>query len=466
MTPHELRQLVLEDPRVALADCGGYDERVPAALWRLAKELGWADGSTVFGNVIRPGAKVLVKPNMVLHANELRGGRGGFEELVTHGSVVKAVVEAALASGAGQVQIGDAPLQSCDFPVLLERMGLTAWDAELKRREPRYAGIQDFRRTVCVVRAGVRSAVEDLQPLDNFRLFDLGRDSLLEPVSEHGDHFRVCWYDPRLMWRTHGKGLHQYLVARQIVDADVVINVPKMKTHKKAGVTCALKNLIGINGNKEYLPHHRIGGSGQGGDCYPGVNVVKRWLEKIADRQNMTDSRFVAALCSFLTLCLTRITRLQGDRFGIEGSWSGNDTIWRTCLDLNRILLYGRPDGTLADQPQRRVIHIADAVLAGHGEGPLSPLPLPMKLLVGSQNPAAMDFVAADLLGYDWTKLPIVRGAFESFHRPVVAFAPEQVRVVGPVDVESRRPESISYPPGWVSAVAAGKKPGAALVAQ
>jgi len=34
-----------------------------------------------------------------------------------------------------------------------------------------------------------------------------------------------------------------------------------LKLHRKAGITCALKNLIGINGNKEYLPHHRLGGS-------------------------------------------------------------------------------------------------------------------------------------------------------------------------------------------------------------
>ena len=30
----------------------------------------------------------------------------------------------------------------------------------------------------------------------------------------------------------------------------LVVNVPKLKVHKKAGITCCLKNLIGINGNK------------------------------------------------------------------------------------------------------------------------------------------------------------------------------------------------------------------------
>ena len=69
------------------------------------------------------------------------------------------------------------------------------------------------------------------------------------------------------------------------LEADVIINLPKLKTHQKAGITCALKNLIGINGNKEYLPHHRIGGFELGGDCYPGSSDLKRALEFIHDRR-------------------------------------------------------------------------------------------------------------------------------------------------------------------------------------
>lgn len=61
------------------------------------------------------------------------------------------------------------------------------------------------------------------------------------------------------MARAHHVGVHQYLLAKAVLEADVVINLPKLKTHKKAGVTCALKNLIGIHGNKEYSPHHRVG---------------------------------------------------------------------------------------------------------------------------------------------------------------------------------------------------------------
>ncbi|MCV6004648.1 DUF362 domain-containing protein, partial [Escherichia coli] len=85
-----------------------------------------------------------------------------------------------------------------------------------------------------------------------FVLFDLGRESLLEPITDQGQNFRVTCYDPRLLAARHAPGRHQYLVSRDIIEADVVINLPKLKTHKKAGLTCALKNLIGINGNKEF----------------------------------------------------------------------------------------------------------------------------------------------------------------------------------------------------------------------
>jgi hypothetical protein len=139
------------------------------------------------------------------------------------------------------------------------------------------------------------------------------------------------------MAKTHGKGRHRYLVAKAVMDADLVINLPKLKTHKKAGITCALKNLIGINGNKEYLPHHRVGGTNLGGDCYPGDSKVKRMLEYAADQQNLTDSGTKGRVWGGVATQLNRVLHLMGDNLGIEGSWSGNDTIWRTGLDLNRI---------------------------------------------------------------------------------------------------------------------------------
>jgi uncharacterized protein (DUF362 family) len=454
------------DARVAIADTrsAGYpqsssDVGVATAVSAVARALGWSSDRGPLGHVIASGARVLVKPNLVLHANE---GPWGLEPLVTHPSVIGAVVDAALQAGAAQVLVGDAPIQSCDMDALLERSGLGAWAARTARADARFRGVRDFRRTTCVLRGGVRIAAENLQPEDRFVLFDLGPESLLEPVTDDRGSFRVTWYDPRLMARTHRPGRHQYLVAREVLEADVVVNVPKLKTHQKAGVTCALKNLVGINGNKEYLPHHRVGGAEEGGDCYPRSSRLKRWLEYFADQRNQTTSQSVAAFWWGLTAVVSRIVRVGGDRYGVQGSWSGNDTIWRTCLDLNRILHYGRVDGSMADTPQRRVIHFVDAIVAGHGDGPLAPEDLPLDLIFAGGNAAAVDLVAAHLLAYDVSRLPLVREAFGKFPWPLTRFAPADVRVLGDGWENRALPElgaravaaGISYPIGWRDAAA------------
>lgn len=440
---------------VAVSRLDAYgDERARAAISRVADLLGWSSGSLgPFGKLIPAGAKVLVKPNWVMHAN---AGPGGIEPLVTHGSIIKAVVDAALQAPLSALVVGDAPLQQCDFKHLLAEADMRDWVTTLMRSDPRFRGVFDFRRTKSVVAAGIRHAKEEQADLQDFVLFDLGSESLLEGVSGSAARFRVTQYDPRHMARTHGQGVHRYLVARAVVDADVVINLPKLKTHQKAGLTCALKNLIGINGNKEFLPHHRLGGAQSGGDCYPGRSRIKRTLEFVLDRQNCARStaevRFWHALTRYLHFAL----HLQKDELGVEGSWSGNDTIWRTCLDLNRILLYGRADGTLADTPQRRILHLADAVVAGQGNGPLAPEPLGLGLVLGSASAAAMDWVAARLLGYDADLLPTVRHAFDPFRWPLTRFSGNDITVTGDLGVgvasdvlDTLDPPTIRYPAGW-----------------
>src|SRR6185436_18604054 len=66
------------------------------------------------GDLVGPGARVLLKPNLVRHENH---GPGGTDCLVTHGSVVRAVLDYVLLAlqGTGAVWIGDSPVQGCDF---------------------------------------------------------------------------------------------------------------------------------------------------------------------------------------------------------------------------------------------------------------------------------------------------------------------------------------------------------------
>src|SRR5258706_11902974 len=438
------------------------ENEVSKALRRLADTLGWSDERGPFGKVVPKGARVLIKPNLVLHKNE---GASGMDGLVTHTSVIRAAVEGALRIDAAEVIVGDAPIQGCDFDAMVEGMGLRAWAREQTARDPRFKGPQDFRRTTGVLVHGVRVASENLQPIERFALFDLGRESILEPISNGEDRFRVAWYDHRLLAKTHYPGVHQYLVAREVVDADVIINLPKLKLHRKAGITCALKNLIGINGNKEYLPHHRLGGSQGGGDNYPGNSPVKRALEYVRDRQNITKSRAASQGLSLVAAVLARTARGLGDHFGADGSWHGNDTVWRTCLDLNRILLYGRSDGTMSDEIQRRVLHIADAVIAGQGNGPLAPDPLALGLIIGGNNAAAVDWVSAQLLALDPEKVPLTRHAFDQFLLRIPSTSSESVSVIGdlgegvPVSVVETVRQPVHLPLGWRVAAAGQRSP-------
>src|SRR5690242_14123427 len=163
---------IVRIPSCSYGESGGEDS-VPAALDRISSALGWANEQGPLGRIIWQGARVLIKPNFVLHENQ---APAGLDPLVTHPSVVRATVEAALRSGAGQVLVGDAPIQSCDLPRLLGRTGLDLWASDLMQRDSRFKGIRDFRRTVSTLVHGVRVAAEDLQPRERFVLFDLGKD--------------------------------------------------------------------------------------------------------------------------------------------------------------------------------------------------------------------------------------------------------------------------------------------------
>jgi uncharacterized protein (DUF362 family) len=110
---------------------------------------------------------------------------------------------------------------------------------------------------------------------------------------------------------------------------------------------------------------------------------------------------------------------------------------------------------------QRQVIHVADAVIAGHGDGPLAPQPLPLGLILAGNNAAAMDFIAAHLLGYTPQRIPLVRESFKHFSYPLTNFGPGSIIIVGDIGqgnasevLQARTHTSIVYPAGWREAVA------------
>jgi uncharacterized protein (DUF362 family) len=378
-----------------------------------------------FAAIIPEGARVVVKPNWVHHYNSSGFGMGC---LVTHTHVLEAILHYVAKTHPQHIIVGDAPLQGCDFGALLAACNVPEMLSRLTGHKVNVS-VKDFRRTILEGGKLGGRAQEDCRAIDEFILFDLGSDSMLEEITESDSEFRVTMYNPDLMKRTHRPGKHQYLIARDVIAADVVINVPKLKTHKKAGITGALKNLIGINGHKEYLPHHRKGGSQTAGDCYSGRSRLKGLVEGLLDATNRAQGTIARRVLANAVRSGMAFGKVIGLDNNYEGSWHGNDTIWRTCLDLQRVLHYGREDGTLSDHVQRTVLTITDAIIAGQGDGPLAPTPIQLGMMTLGANTAAVDWVHALLMGLDPQRIPLTREAFATYRFPLRDFSPNDIAI-------------------------------------
>ena len=119
----------------------------------------------------------------------------------------------------------------------------------------------------------------------------------------------------------------------------------------------------------------------------------------------------------------------------------------------------------MAKTPQRSVIHLVDAIIAGQGDGPLAPDPLKLGVLFAGGNAAAVDLLGAHILGYDPQRISIVREAFEQFSWPITSFGPDDVMLSGDWgdgrvnDVMSCKKFDVVHPLGWRDAARTNEKP-------
>ena len=377
------------------------------------------------GALVAPGGRIVIKPNWVLHYNQ---SGHPLDSVITHPSVIRALIDYALLARPSSLVVGDAPIQGCNLEELWTHAG---FDRLMAHYDGRGIPIvwSDFRRTIRT-NDWIATTERNVRDTADYVLFDIGASSLLEPVtSDDEERFRVTMYDERELARSHRRGVHRYLIARDILDADLVINAPKLKTHKKAGITGTLKNTIGMNGNKEFLPHHRKGSTVTGGDCYPEKSILKAFAEECLDGANKTSGLRETSLRTAARASLA-VAKASGTHPQVEGGWAGNDTIWRTCLDLNRILLYGTPDGQLHETVKRQVFHVTDAFIAGEGEGPLAPVPRAAGWITASRSAAAADFVHAFLMGFSAGEIRLVSEAFGRFAYPLCAGPADAVTIV------------------------------------
>jgi uncharacterized protein (DUF362 family) len=364
---------------------------------------------------------VVIKPNLVLHEF---GAMKGTNCLTTHGSVIRAMIDYAYVAGGPEssIIIADAPLQGANFDLLLAQTGIPEIQ-DYYWRKCRYEIKAFDLRQICALIDEGSKFITNLKTLAGdpygYREIEMGSNSRLCELDTLNPRYAVGDYDAAATGLKHNKNHHEYIVSNTILNADTVISLPKLKTHSKAGVTVCLKNMVGIIGSKDCLPHHRLGKTNNGGDEFPELYPTAWYLSQKAYTrfQGRVPLRLWRALRFGAAHLLGAGTptgggeKARGNNFFPSGSWHGNDTIWRTVDDLNRIVFYyEKTANQFADSQQRNFFALVDGIIAMEGNGPLKGTPKPCGVILGGIDPLAIDVVASALMGFDWHKIGMLKG--------------------------------------------------------
>jgi len=379
------------------------------------------------GDLIKHGNHVLLKPNLIRESHRLRYDE--WEQVITHPSIIRAVLDYVFIAlkGKGKVTIADGPQTDSDFDEIVRRTGLDKI-VDYFRDKGLEVSLLDLRRDRWLQRNGVTYKRESL-PGDptgytTINLYD-GSEFANYPLN---GRFYGADYDFKETANYHKNGHHAYVLCRSVMDADVLINLPKMKTHKKTGVTLSLKNIVGVNGHRNCLPHYTLGTPSEGGDELPTSNL-----------QNKVQSHLIVGFKKYLTAAggcggpLSRLILKAGksifgdtSRVVRSGNWHGNDTAWRMVLDLNKCLFHFAGDSTPRTKPLRYMT-LVDGIIAGEGDGPVAVDAKPCGVIVAGFNPVAVDTVCATLMGFDYRKLPMLREAWEIKNYPLAEYYPNEI---------------------------------------
>jgi len=367
--------------------------------------------------LIKPGDTVLLKPNMVKHMSTRK--ETTLTELITHPSIIIAVLDYVLLAlkNRGTIIIGDSPIQEAEFDKILDYFKLTDTINHYKTKTNVNFEITDFRRE-----RAINKNFRAIQRIElagdgrGYSTIDLGEKSTFFEITDQSPNFRVTNYDVEKMTSFHREGHHKYIITNSIIQADLVISLPKIKTHRKSGLSCALKNLIGINGSKDCLPHHRKGSIEEGGDEYKKKSFRKRWISNIEEKRAKSKSNLY---CFFLFLIkgfiyLTEKIFPYKEAYK-EGSWYGNQTIPRTLVDIFYLVNFASKQGKLTDLKQKRkLLVITDGVISGDGDGPLRPTRKETGVVLVSEDFIASDLIVSSIMGFDFEKIPTFKFSLNS----------------------------------------------------
>lgn len=357
--------------------------------------------------IIKSGDTVVLKPNFVIDKNE--NDRMCFST-VTHGSVIRAVIDYVVLAlkGKGKIIVADAPQMNCDFEKLISKNGMKGvaeyYKAQLFNSDIDFE-LLDLRREMTVYRDGV---VWKRIPLvgdpRGYTVIDLKKDS--EFYGMDSRNFYGADYNRRQTVMAHSEGHHKYFVSNTVLQSDVIISIPKLKVHRKTGVTLNLKNMVGINGDKNYLVHYRVGTHSKGGDEFLIDSKIANWDRKIMDFTVGINWKYGKYLFAWYLKCKKIFGISEPCNIG-GGDWWGNDTTWRMAVDINKILLYSDKSGKLLSGRKRKYLALIDGIIGGEGEGPLRTKQVKSGVIILGKNPMATDIVGTAYMGIDYEKIKL-----------------------------------------------------------
>ena len=265
-----------------------------------------------------------------------------------------------------------------------------------------------------------------------YKIINLENNSEFFNTRENYKKFRVTEYDKNKMLSHHNKEKNEYLIPNSILKADVIINLPKLKSHRLAGMTCSLKNLVGINGCKDWLPHHQAGSEKrENGDEYLYKSPRKLIMRQLKERENSTNNKIYFFLLQTINSLVYRtryIIPFKDPYF--NGAWYGNNTISKTIIDLNKIIFYADKNGKMQNKKQRKMFIAVDAIIAGEKEGPLKPSPKKSKTIIMGKNPVAIDLVCSQIMNFDYQKIPTIQCALNSKKYKLFNDNPKNIKII------------------------------------
>jgi len=368
-----------------------------------------------FRELIKEGDIVLVKPNWVMHFNKNKAvTENSLECMITHPSITRVIIDYCILAlkGTGKLIVGDSPMQGCDLDKLLmisdyNRL-FSFYNAHSIDIEP-----VDFRQYSTIVDKHKILKGRKYNSGEGIEVF-LDGSSRFISAGAKARKFRVSDYNEKTTNLYHNHSKHSYLINKDVLSADVVMNLCKPKCHRLAGMTGAIKNFVGITYDKACLPHRTVGSSQEGGDEYLHKSMIKRLIARVLNRKIYFEEHnlfLLSLIMRYIYGSLYYLIKFTGNDTYLMGSWHGNDTIWRTVLDLYQILLYADKNGVMKEERQRKIFSIADMIISGERNGPVAPEPKKLGIILAGFEAVMMDRLLCDIMGFDPMKVPGVKHA-------------------------------------------------------